>query len=206
MIKITNKSDDKIEFTTEMDISMLNSIRRSVNEIPVLAVDSLEITKNDSALYDEIIAHRLGLIPLKNEKLKPDQVIKFKLSSKGPGTVYSDEIVPKGNSIYKVPITILDKNQELEFVAEAKVGKGIDHAKFSPGLLSYRYIEDIETTNDKKADDEAFNKLVQSTKTDERKELTVRIESWGQMPPKEIFSSAVSALQDNLKELTKKIK
>ena len=67
MIKIIKKSDDKIIFNTDMSISLLNALRRSVNEIPILAIDSLEISKNDSALYDEIIAHRVGLIPLKNE-------------------------------------------------------------------------------------------------------------------------------------------
>ena len=65
MIKINEKSDDKISFTTDINISLVNAIRRSVNEIPILAIDELEITKNDSALYDELIAHRAGLIPLK---------------------------------------------------------------------------------------------------------------------------------------------
>ena len=70
MIKLINKSNEKISLKTDMQISMANAIRRSVNYIPILAIDSLEITKNDSALYDEIIAHRVGLVPLTNENLK----------------------------------------------------------------------------------------------------------------------------------------
>jgi hypothetical protein len=38
------------------------------NEIPVLAVDSIEVSKNDSMLYDEMLALRIGLIPLKADK------------------------------------------------------------------------------------------------------------------------------------------
>lgn len=206
MIKITKKSDNKIELTTDMNTSLANAIRRAVNEIPILAVETLEITKNDSALYDEIIAHRMGFVPLKNESIKPDKGIKFKLQAKGPGVVYSDGLVPKGNSVYKMPISILDKNQELEFVAEAKIGTGLEHAKFSPGLIHYRYTEDIETTGDKEKDDEAFRKLIEKAKSEENKELSITIESWGQISPKEMFSKSVEALQKDLKELIKKVK
>ena len=105
MIKIINKSDNKIALTSDMNISMANALRRSVNYIPILAVDSLEISKNDSALYDEIIAHRVGLVPLKNEKLRLAKEcdcgkeegcgkcsVKFKVSAVGPCTVYSDQL------------------------------------------------------------------------------------------------------------------
>ena len=42
-----------------------------------------------------------------------------------------------------IPITYLDKNQELELVATTKEGKGSDHVKFSPGLIFYRNISKI---------------------------------------------------------------
>ena len=57
---------------------LANAIRRSVAEIPVLAVDEVEIFKNDSALYDEMIAHRVGLIPLKTEKGMTKKMALFK--------------------------------------------------------------------------------------------------------------------------------
>ena len=59
-----NKEKKKFSFTTDMQIDLANAIRRSVLEIPVMAIDEVEIIKNDSALYDEILAHRIGMIPI----------------------------------------------------------------------------------------------------------------------------------------------
>jgi len=214
VIKLINKSDNKLSFKTDMNLSLANAIRRSINYIPLLAVDSLEISKNDSALYDEMIAHRVGLIPLKNDKLRLSKecgcekeegctkcATKFKLSVTGPCTVYSTDLSPKTEVIYKMPITILDKDQELEFVATAKMGLGVDHAKFSPGLIFYRYSEDLE-----KEDDESFKKILESSKKDTGKELMVFVESWGQMGPKEMVIESMEALNAEIKDLVKKVK
>jgi len=214
MIKIINKSDEKISLTTDMSIELANAIRRSVNQIPILAIDSLEISKNDSALYDEIIAQRMGLVPLKNEDLRLPKdcdcgkedgcgkcSVKFKLSAKGPGVVYSDQLSPKGDVLFKMPITILDDEQELEFVAVARMGLGIEHAKFSPGLIYYKYGDDADEEND-----EAFRKLVTESKKGAKKEIIMNIETWGQIKAKEMFISSVEVLNKELKELTKKVK
>jgi DNA-directed RNA polymerase subunit D len=215
MIKLINKTDKKISFSGEISTSLANAIRRSVNEIPVLAIDTLEITKNDSALYDEIISQRMGLVPLKNEDLRlPEECdcgkedgcgkcsTKFKLSKTGPCVVYSNDLSPKESIEYKMPITILDKEQEIEFVAIAKMGQGIRHAKFSPGLFFYRYSEDLDTNKE----DTKFKKLVEDNKKNVTKEIIVNIESWGQMSAKDIFIGAIKSLTKNLKELDKKIK
>ncbi len=213
-MKLINKTDEKISFNAEIPISLANAIRRSVNYIPILAIDSLEISKNDSALYDEMIAPRVGLVPLKNENLKLASdcdcgkedgcgkcSIKLKLSAKGPCHVYSTEMSPKGSVLHKMPITILDKDQELEFVATAKVGLGVDHAKFSPGIIFYSYSDDLENE-----DNESFNKMLEDSKKNEEKELTITVESWGQIKAKEIFTGAIDALNDELKAFLKQLK
>lgn len=213
-MKLITKSENKILVKAELPISLVNAIRRSVNYIPVLAVDSLEISKNDSALYDEIISQRVGLIPLKNENLRlwsecdcgkeegcGKCSTKFKLSAKGPCVVYSTEMSPKTGVVYKMPITILDNEQELEFVAIAKVGLGIQHAKFSPGMIFYRYSEDLE-----KNDNAGFNKMLDEAKKNEEKELDIEIESWGQMKAKDILPEAIDALKKELKAFEKALK
>ena len=66
-MEMISKTPEKIVFRTDANYSILNAIRRSVEEVPTLAIDEVEIFKNDSALYDEVLAHRIGLVPLKTE-------------------------------------------------------------------------------------------------------------------------------------------
>ena len=65
-IKVLEKADHKLVFVVEdISIEIANAIRRIIiSEIPVMGVDEVIVLKNDSPLYDEIIAHRLGMIPL----------------------------------------------------------------------------------------------------------------------------------------------
>lgn len=140
-----NKKENQIVFKCGMDESLANAIRRHISEIPILAIDELELHKNDSPLYDETIAHRVGLIPLKMDKTYGDKTeLKFKLSVNREGNVYSGDLEGGAEIVYsKIPITSLGKGQEIEFVASAKVGKGSQHSKFNPGLMFYRNVVEI---------------------------------------------------------------
>jgi DNA-directed RNA polymerase subunit D len=221
MIKIKNhdKERQKLQFVTDMPLSLANAIRRSALEIPVLAIDEVEIFKNDSALYDEIIAHRLGLIPLKTEKAI--KTTKFRLKEKGPKTVFSTDLKPSTGISHKLPIVILDNEQELEILANAKLGKGIEHLKYSPGLVFYKHEVpeeildfvhigddgkvnyDEEELKEKNIPEELMDKI---RKLKEAKELEVNIESWGQMSTKDIFTKSIEVLEKNLNELGKAVK
>jgi DNA-directed RNA polymerase subunit D len=165
MIKLITKNDEKLSFITSISESLANAIRRSALEIPILAIDEVEIFKNDSALYDEILAHRLGLVPLVTEKEFVESEncsckgkgcnkcsASLKIQTKGPVTVYSKDLKGRTKAVHDgIPIVILDKDQEIELVATAKLGKGITHSKYSPGLVYYRNVAKI--TFDKNCDE-----------------------------------------------------
>ena len=92
-MKVIKKSPERIVIRTDMSYNLINAIRRSVDEIPTLAVDEVEFFKNDSALYDEFLAHRLGLVPLRTDsKMGTKTSIDLKLKKVGPDTVYSKDL------------------------------------------------------------------------------------------------------------------
>lgn len=159
-----DKKHNRISFVLKgVDSTYANALRRTImEEVPTLAIEDVELTKNSSALYDEIIAHRLGLIPLKTDlksynlpeecKCKGEGCarcsVKITLSSKGPGIVLASEMKAKDSAIKPVlpniPIVKLIKNQELEFEATAFLGIGKAHSKWTPGLAYYKYKPSIE--------------------------------------------------------------
>lgn len=143
--------------------SYANTLRRvMINRVPVLAIEELEIKKNNSILYDEQIAHRLGLIPLttdlKSYTMKGECKckgagcalcqVKLTLKAKGPKTAYSSDLKsqdPKVKPAYpNIPIVKLLKGQELALVATAELGQAREHAKWAPGLVYYKYKPQIE--------------------------------------------------------------
>lgn len=207
---------------------LLNALRRSIYEIDTLAIDEVEFFKNDSALYDEMLALRIGLIPLLTEKkMNSKTEIELKLSKKGPCTVYSGDLQGSAEVIYKnIPIVLLEKDQELEFVATARLGKGLSHAKHLPGIGHYRHLVHVQSKDAK------IEKLVSGAKSymkpqkhkdgmicdlpegvveeihridknalSETGDVIFIIESYGVMTAGEIFTHAIRALNANLEEV-----
>ena len=229
----TIKNDkEKLIIRIDANTPLANAIRRSISEIPTLAIDEVEIFKNDSALYDEVIAHRLGLVPLKTEKSMTGKTkIDLKLTAKGPGTVYADELKGPVTIIQpRIPITMLNENHKLELVATARLGIAKDHAKHIPGLCYYRHIKEVKSSPQ-------VDKIIQNTKgvikpqkkgskwicdltesemediekidktaIEDSNELLFFIESYGNMIPKDILENAIKVLDSNLNTFEKIIK
>ena len=127
----------------------LNSIRRvMISELPKLAVDGVVIYDNTSALFDEIISQRLGMIPIPTDlslliykkdctckgKGCPSCTVRYTLSKEGNGTVYSGDLQPAEKSWAitedKIPIVDLYGEQRLILEIEAVLGIARTHAKW----------------------------------------------------------------------------
>lgn len=173
----TKKAVIKIEDTKPY---FVNSLRRvMLSELPKLAVNDVVIYDNTSALFDEIIAHRLGLVPIPTDlslltfrdkcvckgKGCPNCTVRYTLSKEGEGTVYSGDLQPAEKSwaitTDKIPIVELYGEQRLILEVEAVLGRGRDHAKWQAVQApSYRMDSVIEF--DKKRSEEVkefVNKL-----------------------------------------------
>ena len=116
---------------------------------------------------------------------------------------------------------ILDKEQEVELVGEARLGKGVEHVKHSPGLVYYKHDLDDEILDFVRVDEEgkivideedlvnkglSEDKIKNIKSVKEINNIVFSIESWGQIDVREIFVGAVDVLQGNLKELDKGVK
>ena len=66
-MKIMYLDDETIVFDLMgIDVSIANSLRRILlAEVPTMAIETVYIQDNTSILQDEVLSHRLGLIPLK---------------------------------------------------------------------------------------------------------------------------------------------
>lgn len=174
-IETIKNEDNEVKFVIEgVNVVLLNALRRAaVSEVPVMAIEEVAFTKNSSALYDEIVAHRLGLVPLKSD-LKTYNVpaeckckgegcnnceAKFSLSAKGPCTVYSGDLKSKDPKVVPViediPIVKLDAGQDIKLSATAVLGYGKEHAKWATGHMFYQHYPLIKIENSKCKNQEA---------------------------------------------------
>jgi DNA-directed RNA polymerase subunit D len=163
-VEILQKKENVLKFIIkDTETAYVNTLRRMIiDEVPTMAIDDVEFKKNDSILYDEIVAHRLGLIPLSTD-LKgynlPEKCtckgegcakcqLELSLKTEAHGVITASKIKskdPKVKPVYEdMPITKLVEGQALEFNAYAKLGKGKEHAKWSPGLAFFMPIPKIE--------------------------------------------------------------
>lgn len=65
-IEIVKSSSEQLVFGLKnVDVSYANALRRiMLAEVPSMAIEYVNIEENDSPMHDEILAHRLGLIPI----------------------------------------------------------------------------------------------------------------------------------------------
>ena len=251
-----DKSSGKLSFALKGTTpSFANMLRKFIiDEVPTMAIEDVEIRKNNSILYDEILAHRLGLLPLKTDlksyilssecKCNGEGCAKctviLTLKAKGPGIVYASEMKSKDPKIIpvhpKTPIVKLIKGQNVEVEATAMLGQGKVHAKWSPALAYYKYHPVIEIKAVKNpaavvdvcpkgvfevkgtklvvknllnchlcgacADLEPTNIKLNESDT----EFVFYVESWGQLPAKEIVETAIERFQTKIKEFTNQLK
>ena len=167
-VQILKKTGNTLTFVLDgATPAFANALRRiMVSEVPTMSVEWVDFHQNMSVLFDEITAHRLGMIPLTFDQGK--MVMKedckcdgkgcplcetvFVLEKKGPAIIYSGDLKSSNKSVKPIspnfPITELLENQEIKFEARAELGLGKDHAKWQAAISAYQYFPELEVGKD----------------------------------------------------------
>jgi DNA-directed RNA polymerase subunit D len=178
-IKLVSREQDTLRFVlSDASPAFANALRRIIMaEVPVMAIDDVMILENNSVMYDEILAHRLGLIPVTTDQtynLPEECTCKSELgcekcrasfsleieASDPVEVVYTSHLKPENPDVRpvsdKIPIVKLAQGQRIKLEAYARLGRGNVHAKWQPvSACTYNYDEKAKT----------FNFLVESTGT-----------------------------------------
>ncbi len=155
-IDIIELSERKARFVLSgVSAAFANALRRSIiSEVPVLAIDDVNIYDNTSVLFDEQLALRMGLIPLKADTGKftfpgeckcegqgcPSCQVSLTLSAEGPRVVYSGDMVSTDPDTRPaettIPIVELKEKHKVVVEAIARLGTGRSHSKWQAGIAS----------------------------------------------------------------------
>ena len=200
-VKVIEDTAEKTALQLEgVDRSYANAIRRfCLSEVPSMAIDDVVILENSSVLYDEILSHRLGMVPLKTDLeryILPEKcdcgnplgcqkcrvlLVLDATAHDKPRTVYSGDLVSEDREIApispSIPLVKLAQGQSVKLEAYARLGRGKEHAKWQPATTS--------VLTEGKSDDS----------------YVLRVESSGGMPAKDIVIKAIGILEEKLKEI-----
>lgn len=192
-----------------MKLRFANALRRAmIAEVPKLAIDEVEIHENTSLLFDEQLALRIALIPLKTDlrTYSADDRISLMLTAISPERegytmVYSKELIssdPKVEPAFvNIPVVKLIsmeresggmksiERQKISLEAIAKLGSGKNHAKWQPvTVCSYQEVSEEEGP---------------------RKALLFTVESDGSQPVDEIVVGAAMIMRAKCERLVEEL-
>lgn len=131
-----------------------NSLRRAMtSEVLTFAIEDVRIYDNSSALFDEMLGHRLGLIPIVTEYTGysfrdacscngagcSQCSVTFTMSVEGPRLVTSGDLISQDPVIKPVsddiPIVKLESGQKIVIEARAILNAGNEHVKWQPTTI-----------------------------------------------------------------------
>ncbi len=139
-----------------------NALRRlSLSDVPTMAIDFVHFYDNETSVFDEIIAHRLGLIVLRSDDVlekygspeecreasENDEHCYVKVYLEAEASLESAGFYVKASDLKfsdpaikpaypDTPIVYLAPGQRVHLVAYARLGRGYEHGKWSPASVS----------------------------------------------------------------------
>ena len=167
-IEILELDDNHLRFIIRGTTpALVNALRRTIlAEVPSMAIAEVIVVENSSTMYDEIIAHRLGLVPLTTDLdtyVLPEECqcgghgcpsceVTLTLEKEGQTdltTVVSGDLRsedPKVAPVHSnIPILKLTTDQRVLIEAIARLGQAREHARWQPVSVSaYKFLPHVE--------------------------------------------------------------
>lgn len=216
----------------QVDLSIINGIRRTIlTDIPVVGFigeeePTVDIIANNGPLHNEILIHRIGLIPLNitdenTENYQDDLEFELNIENEGNDmiTVTTNHIIGKKggiditikelteifpqNPISKshIIITRLRPNEHLHFKAKAAKKTARFNASFTPVSLSnFYYIQDPVKAN-KEENLLEKERLYQKNKYGDPVAIKFELESVNKLTYNYLFVKAIEIIIDKLNVL-----
>lgn len=167
-VEILSLTGDTARFLLEdVDVAFANALRRvMISEVPCMTIDDIFIFDNSSVVPDEVLAHRIGLIPLITDLdsyVLPEQcecgsdlgcslcrvVLTLDVEADlGNRTVTSGDLISEDPRVVPVtpdiPLAKLTPGQSIRLEAYARLGIGKAHAKWQPvSTATYQHVAEI---------------------------------------------------------------
>jgi DNA-directed RNA polymerase subunit D len=173
-VRIIDLNEEKIRFTLDgVDVAFANALRRTmISDVPCMAIDDLFIFDNSSVINDEVLAHRIGLMPLKtdlNNYVLPEEcecqselgcdkcrvVLTLDIEAEtDTRTIKSGDFVSVDLNVVPaspdIPLTKIAPGQAVRLEAYARLGTGKTHAKWQPvSEAVYNHIGEVEVDEER---------------------------------------------------------
>jgi DNA-directed RNA polymerase subunit D len=202
--------------------TFMNVLRRTIMiHVPCLAIDTIQMYENDSPIVDEMLANRIGLLPIVTDKTyKKGNSVKMVVDKIGPCTVLGEDVKCSDPKVSiadkKIIITKLGKGRKLKLEMNAIMDCGEKHCKYQPAILSAFPEGVIEEKNGKLSLVDPYNINLHNQHQDlmekygielnySEKDFILTIETTGQLKTDEIIILAADTLNERLDEFAKEV-
>ena len=137
-MRLANLDHDDSALRVEVhgcDEAFASMLRRSLTDVAVPAATRITFKKNTSAWPNEVLAHRIGLIPLKSTFAEHRPAT---LRAVGPMVVRAGHIAAEDVEVAApdVLVTCLAEGEELDLTLHIELQTGKDHARHNASVAS----------------------------------------------------------------------